>query len=418
MSNILDNQNLNDINQFEKELTELKLITENYQNLLETLKASEAKYRFLAENSADIVWHVDADFRFTYINSADEKIRGYKAEEVVGTKMWDIFSPEGVLKVSESIAEKKQKNLPFNEPSRYEMQAKCKDGSWIWVEVNVNPITDKNGVLLGFNGVSRDITERKKFEEEIQKKNKELKELNNTKDKFFSIIAHDLRSPFQGLLGVSNYIAEEADYLTKEEIKEYAQMLNESLLNQFKFLEDLLSWARIQYGKMKYQPVIINIYEEIQNVKQMFVTASVSKNIKIELNISEDYHVFADRDMFWLLLRNLLSNAIKFTNSGGKIEINSFANEEDIIIEVKDNGIGIEKVNLTKLFQMDSHFTSVGTDNENGTGLGLILCKEIIDKHHCRIWVESDEGKGSSFKFTLPKVDDPQYDIFKTNQVK
>ena len=412
MAGIFNNQNINDINQFEKELSELKSITENYQHLLETLKASESKYRFLTENSADIVWHMDKDFRFTYVSPTDEKIRGFKQDEVVGQKIWDILTPEGSLKLSDTIAERKQKQIQVNQPSRYELQMKCKGGSLIWVEVNVNPIIDVNGDVSGYNGVTRDITERKQFEEEIQKKNYELKELNDTKDKFFSIIAHDLRSPFQGLLGVSNYLVEEAGNLSKEEVKEYAQMLNESLNNQFRFLEDLLSWARIQYGKMKYQPAIVNVFEEVVNVKQMFVTSSTNKNIDLVVNVAREHHVFADRDMLWLLLRNLISNAIKFTNEGGTVELNSSANDEDIIVEVKDNGVGIEKEYLKKLFQMDSHHSTAGTNNESGTGLGLILCKEIIDRHNCTIWVESEVDRGSSFKFTLPKVDNPQYNIF------
>ncbi len=403
MPNIFENQNSNDINQFEKELTELKMITENYQNLLESLKASEAKYRFLTENTTDIVWHLDKDLRFTYVSPADEKVRGYKQEEVIGKTIWDILTPEGSLFVSDKIAEKRKNNIGLNQPVRYEVPVYCKNGNTLWTEVSINPIVDSKGNLIGYNGITRDISEIKKFEEEIQLKNEKLKEINDTKDKFFSIIAHDLRSPFQGLLGISSLLVSEADDLSKDEVKEFAIMLNNSLNNQFRLLEDLLSWARLQAGKMKYEPVSVNVLEEIYSVLQMFKTNLKNKNIELKLNIGEDVIVMADKDMFWLLIRNLLSNAIKFTKPGGNIEINSSMEGDMAVIEVKDDGVGIESEYVGKLFRLDSHYSTEGTNNESGSGLGLILCKDIIDKHSGKIWVESEVGKGSSFMFTLPK---------------
>jgi len=403
MPNAFENQSSNDINQFEKELSELKTITENYQNLLESLKASEAKYRFLTENTTDIAWHLDKDLRFTYVSPADEKIRGYKKEEVIGKTIWDILTPEGALYISDMIAEKRKNVSEFLKPSRYEIPAHCKDGRVMWADVSINPIIDDEGNIIGYNGITRDITEKKKFEEEIQLKNEKLKEINDTKDKFFSIIAHDLRSPFQGLLGISSLLVSEADNLSIDEIKEFAIMLNNSLNNQFRLLEDLLNWARIQAGKMKYEPVSMNVLEEIYSVLQMFKTNLKNKNIELKLNIGEDVIVMADKDMFWLLVRNLLSNAIKFTKPGGHIEINSSIEADMAIIEVKDDGVGIESEYIGKLFKLDSHYSTEGTNNESGSGLGLILCKDIIDKHGGKIWVESELGNGSSFMFTLPK---------------
>jgi PAS domain S-box-containing protein len=403
MDNLLNDKTSGDLNQFENELNELKSITENYHHLLETLKSSEAKYRFLTENSADIVWHLDKNLRFTYVSPADKKIRGYEQEEVIGLSIWDILTPDGKIILEKIFAEKERNNIPKNQPTRYELPLICKNGSSMWCEVNVNPITDEGGEVIGYNGITRDITERKRFEEEIKSKNEKLKELNDNKDKFFSIIAHDLRSPFQGLLGVSNLLITEADNLSKEEIKEFAMLLNNSLNNQFRLLEDLLSWARIQSGKMKFEPITLNALEETYNVLQMFKTNLKSKNIDTKINVGEDVTVFADKDMFYLLLRNLISNAIKFTNPGGLIEINASIEGENVVFEVKDNGIGIEEEDVDKLFKLNSHYSTEGTHNEVGTGLGLVLCKEITDRHKGKIWVESAAGSGSSFMFTLPK---------------
>ncbi len=403
MSSLFNNQNPNDIHQFEKELNELKSLTENYQKLLEMLKESESKYRFLTENSADIVWHLDTDLRFTYVSPADEKLRGYKQEEVIGKTIWEILTPEGVLHVSEKMAELKEKKISRNSSVRYELPLVTKKGTIFWCEVNVNPIIGHDGKLIGYNGVTRDITERKNYEVEIQEKNEKLKELNDSKDKFFSIIAHDLRSPFQGLLGISNLLVSDSDNLSKDEIKEYAIMLNNSLNNQFRLLEDLLSWARIQAGKIKYEPVNICVLEEVYNVTQMFKSNLKNKNISTRINVDENINIFADRDMFWLLIRNLISNAIKFTRPGGWIEINSSVEGDFVLFEIKDNGVGIEEEYIDKLFRLDAHYTSEGTNHESGSGLGLILCKDIIDKHNCKIWVDSKVNEGTSFMFTLPK---------------
>ena len=398
------NQNEHNINQFEREFGELKSISENYQNLLESLKESETKYRFLTENSADIVWHLDKNMRFTYVSPADERVRGYKQEEVLGKHLDEFLTQEGINLAQESLKRRLNKLIPIDQPVRVEIQVKCKNGEYIWTEVNVNPIIGADGKIDGYNGITRDIRERKKFEEEIQRKTNELKESNETKDKFFSIIAHDLRSPFQGLLGVSNLLATEAESLSIAEIKNFALLLNESLTNQFKLLEDLLNWSRIQSGKMKYEPLIVRVREEVENVLQMFQSNAVNKNITINNNVEVDCIVYADRDMYWLLMRNLVSNAIKFTNKGGKIEINSTEDVDYILVEINDNGVGIENHNMKKLFRIDGHFSTEGTDRESGTGLGLILCKEIVERHHCQIWVESEFGKGSSFKFTMPKI--------------
>lgn len=242
----------------------------------------------------------------------------------------------------------------------------------------------------------------KASEEEIKKKNFELNELNISKDKFFSIIAHDLRSPFQGLLGISNYMVEEFETLTKEEFKEMVVSLNEALHSQYKFLDDLLNWSRIQSGRMTIEPIELNVYNEVENVLQLFVSSINNKKIEILVNINRNLNIVADDDMLSLLLRNLLSNAIKFTNVTGTIEITAFKEDEMILIVISDNGVGIAAEDIDKLFRIDIQFTTHGTAKESGNGLGLVLCKEIVEKHGGKIWVESQLNKGTQFFFTLP----------------
>lgn len=257
--------------------------------------------------------------------------------------------------------------------------------------------------ITGYNAIARDITLRKKYEEEIQIKNKELKELNEAKDKFFSIIAHDLRSPYQGLMGVVNILLNEYDTMPRETAKDYLGLLNRSVKAQYNLLEDLLSWSKIQSGKMKCIPRKINLLDGINSAISNLVPNARNKGINVEVNINKYLSVSADPDMFNLLVRNLFSNAIKFTGNNGKIEILTGNLSNEIYVEIKDSGIGIEKENIDKLFRMDVSFSMPGTNSEKGSGLGLLLCKEILDKHNGKIWVESKFGKGSSFKFIFPK---------------
>jgi signal transduction histidine kinase len=242
----------------------------------------------------------------------------------------------------------------------------------------------------------------KASEEEIKRKNDELNELNESKDKFFSIIAHDLRSPFQGLLGISNYLVEEFDSLDKEEFKEMVLSLNEALHTQYKFLDDLLSWSRIQSGRMVIEPELLNLNGELQKVLRLFESNIKNKKINLTININSKQEVLADDDMLSLLFRNLISNAIKFTHSGGTVEITAFKEDGAILIVVSDSGVGIKQENIPKLFRIDVQFSTHGTNKESGNGLGLVLCKEIVEKHGGKIWVESELNRGTQFFFTLP----------------
>ncbi|MFA7420707.1 MAG: HAMP domain-containing sensor histidine kinase [Melioribacteraceae bacterium] len=242
----------------------------------------------------------------------------------------------------------------------------------------------------------------KASEEEIKRKNDELNELNESKDKFFSIIAHDLRSPFQGLLGISNYLVDEFETLNKEDFKEMILSLNEALHTQYKFLDDLLSWSRIQSGRMVIEPAFLNLNNELQKVIRLFESNIKNKKINLSININSKQEVLADDDMLLLLFRNLISNAIKFTHSGGTVEITAFEEDGAVLIVVSDSGVGIKQENIPKLFRIDVQFSTHGTNKESGNGLGLVLCKEIVEKHGGKIWVESEINKGTQFFFTLP----------------
>jgi len=197
-------------------------------------------------------------------------------------------------------------------------------------------------------------------------------------------------------------LVEEFDTLDKEEFKEMVLSLNEALHTQYKFLDDLLSWSRIQSGRMVIEPEFLNLNNELQKVLRLFESNIKNKKINLSININSKQEILADDDMLSLLFRNLISNAIKFTHSGGTVEITAFEEDGVILIVVSDSGVGIKQENIAKLFRIDVQFSTHGTNKESGNGLGLVLCKEIVEKHGGKIWVESEINKGTQFFFTLP----------------
>ncbi|MDA3954464.1 MAG: tetratricopeptide repeat protein [Bacteroidales bacterium] len=253
-----------------------------------------------------------------------------------------------------------------------------------------------NNLLKSKNNQLRETNEKLTISEN------NLKELNATKDKFFSIIAHDLKNPFQSLLGFSEALYNQTEELNKEEINEYSQIIYESSQNLFNLLGNLLEWSKSQLGSMNLLPKKINLFESVDEVLELIELIAQKKNIKIVSLISKEDIAYADKHMISSVIRNLISNALKFTNHGGKIELSSITSENSITISVKDNGKGISEENLKKLFKIDQSYSTKGTENESGTGLGLILCKELITQSNGDISVKSTLGKGSDFQFTLP----------------
>jgi len=236
----------------------------------------------------------------------------------------------------------------------------------------------------------------------IHQQNQELKRLNADKDRFIAILAHDLKNPFNALLGLSEVLFKEISKLSNDEIVEFANHINTSAKNTYNLLEDLLMWAISQSGKLPYNPQQLNITRVCNNIIEDLKLNASNKNITINSSSDNQINLFADLNMLKTILRNLVSNAIKFTHNGGCININVMQNETNTIISVIDNGIGIDSGKLTKLFDISQSQTTTGTADELGTGLGLILCKEFVEKHGGKIWVESEKEKGSTFYFTIP----------------
>ena len=233
-------------------------------------------------------------------------------------------------------------------------------------------------------------------------KTSELNESNASKDKFFSIIAHDLKNPFSSIIGLSEMLIEEIKSSDNQAIKEYSGLINVSAVRTFRLLENLLEWANTQRGKTSFTPVSLNLNELFNEDFGIFLELAKGKNIQLKNSIRDNLTILADKNMLKTILRNLISNAIKFTHKNGKVEVNAIIENQYLKISIIDNGIGMTKEIIEKLFKIDANLSTRGTENEKGTGLGLILCKEFVEKHGGKIWVESEDGKGSIFRFILP----------------
>ena len=247
--------------------------------------------------------------------------------------------------------------------------------------------------------------EKTKRAEELTIAHKELEQLvqlNNDKNLFISILAHDLRSPLGVLLGLSDLLTENIRQFNIDKIEKLVNEINQSAQNTFTLLQDLLKWSRVQSGKIPFEPQNLSFTDIYKDIIKILNPNAVAKNITINYSLADEINVFADVDMLKAVLRNLVSNAIKFTNNGGAININAEVNSGNVTISVSDNGIGIEPESLTKLFDISKIHTTTGTAKEKGTGLGLLLCKEFVEKHGGKIWVESECGKGSIFYFNIP----------------
>jgi signal transduction histidine kinase len=246
-----------------------------------------------------------------------------------------------------------------------------------------------------------DITDRIISEKALKKSEEELRHLNATKDKFFSIIAHDLKSPFNSILGFTEMLKNEARNLDIDSIEKYAGIINSSAQHTFELLENLLDWARMQQGRILFEPKPILFNDIVKSEFESLKETANKKNISLVDGNPENIILKADENMLRIVIRNLISNAIKFTPKQGFIKVTSELHDDYFHISITDSGIGIQPETIGKLFKIETSFTTRGTENEKGTGLGLLLCKEFIEKHGGKIWVESEVGKGSSFNFTL-----------------
>lgn len=248
-----------------------------------------------------------------------------------------------------------------------------------------------------------DITGRKKVEADLDEVVRQLHILNAQKNKFFSIIAHDLKNPFNAIIGYSELLMMEVRQNDYKAVEEFAGIILDSSIRAMDLLGNLMKWAESQTDRIIFNPKRLVLNEVVNEITDMFDQIAIQKDITIKKDIPNEIEVLADKDMLATVIRNLISNAVKFANPGGEITIYTVEEPKTLTLAVKDYGVGIDKQDLEKLFRIDSIFTSLGTKNEKGTGLGLVLCKEFVERHEGKIWAETEKGVGSTFFISLPR---------------
>lgn len=372
---------------------------ERTSQLFADLKSSEMKFRTLVENAFDAIYLMK-NRNYIYVNPSFCELTGYTTDEVISTEFefTKLLTEKG-----RSFIEKRYQARKNGEtlPARYEIEIKTKDGSVKNCEISTVSLGGSGDVLV--MGMIRDITKYKRAEEEIRRKNEQLKISIEEKDRLLSIIAHDLRGPFGAFLGLVEHMADENEELSKEEYRKYAGSIFESASKAYELLEQLLEWSRIKRGVISLETGEVEAGELINDSVTEIQGAANQKEIQIHRKINGELFFKADKKMIQSVLRNLLSNAVKFTPRGGAISLDAVKYENGTIeISVSDNGVGMPENDINKLFSFNSRVSTPGTEGESSTGMGLIICRELVEKHNGKLWVESAKGKGSTFYFTIP----------------
>jgi len=390
----------------DRHLKFLDSIASQVANVIERKRAEnelEKSYSLIAaalESTADGILVVDKIGKITNFNNKfvelwriPDSVMSTKDDEVILSFVLDQLSdPEGFLN--------KVKELYTNEEEISSDIIEFKDGR---IFERYSQSQKFKGKSVGRVWSFRDVTEARKTIRFLYESETRLRDLNATKDKFFSIIAHDLKSPFNSILGFTNILAEQVKQEDFDGVEEYAEIIRHSSQKAMDLLTNLMEWSRSQSGRMDFNPEYIEIGTLINEIYELSNVAALQKSIFLTKELPHHLSAFLDRSMISSVIRNLISNAIKFTHPGGAIVIKAEQLDQYLKVSITDNGVGIAKSDLRKLFTIDENYSVPGTQDERGTGLGLVLCKEFIEKHKGTIRAESEPGKGSRFYFTIPR---------------
>ncbi|PKO95347.1 MAG: hypothetical protein CVU12_10395 [Bacteroidetes bacterium HGW-Bacteroidetes-7] len=357
------------------------------------VEISEAKELYLKifEEFPALIWRSRLDKLCDYFNKTWLEFTGRTFEQEFGNGWTEGLHPDDFDFCVQTYVAAFDKRESF----LMEYRMKNRFGEYRWIRDFGRPFYDLDNSFLGYIGSCYDITE-------IKHNELRLIELIASKDKLFSIIAHDLNSPFNSIVGFSELMIEKANEKNYSSVNEIAKIILDSSCVAMNLLSNLLSWSQMEMGRMPFNPEYFDISTIFIETTTLIQPTAEQKSIQIENKISLKTQVFADRKMVNTVLRNLLSNALKFTEIGGKVVISAVSSKNEVTFTISDNGVGIPKEKIDKLFSIDDNISTLGTSQEVGTGLGLLLCKEFIDKNNGKIRVESNEGTGSSFIFTLP----------------
>ena len=387
-------------------------ITE-YKKIEEELRASVQKYHGLFDNANDFIVTMDLKGNITNANRTLLNYLQTDLKEFLNHNINDFLKSENLA----SVHAFKDKILEGSLKDAFEIEAIGINGEPVTCEVKASLIR-QNNATVGVQILFSDVTRRREATLNLEKYTRDLLELNKTKDKFFSIIAHDLRNPYSSMIGFSEMLLEDLEELSKDEIRESLKMIHNSAKNSFNLLENLLSWSRLETGRMPYNPSRIVLTQAVEEVISLLFSNAYSKKIKINNLVMPGILLYADKNMLNTILNNLIMNAIKFTSRDGEIKIFATSADSDpdsvesfIKISVADTGVGMDSDTLGTLFTSVKPQSQPGTEKEQGTGLGLMLTREMVEKHGGKITAESKPDKGSVFSFHIPAFIPDQRDV-------
>jgi len=376
----------------------------NKQNDLKILKSqyipTSEFYSQIIDSLQDYsILTLDIELKINSWSSGSVTIFGYQPEDILGKNFDIIFTEEDI-----------KNGIPQKEIDKALKEGRavdnrwhiCKDKSTFYAYGLVFPLIGIDGEMLGYVKILLDLTERKKAEDSIKKYVKELEELNTHKESVLAILSHDLRSPLSSIIGTAKYLKDNYEKIKPEALKEMLELLYNSSIDELNMLDYLVEWARIKYASEVFSPTKIELVKYINQVFDTLKEIASVNAINLHHEIEENESVFADGKMLLSILQNIVSNALKHTNPGGKITILAKKSEDKLIIEVKDSGIGMSKEIMKKLFAPQMSSLSQARAENKGAGIGLLLVKGFLERNSGEIWVESIEGQGSSFYFTLP----------------
>ncbi len=397
----------------EKDVSQLMFLGANIQMMAkkkkteDAYKLSENNLRILTQHINDYIWSCDLKGQLTFMNSPAIEALGYNQAQLLKLTIFDFFLEKDRALFSYRFKSRinLEKKGIHTESSEYIVEHIRKDGSVFWAEIHVSPLRNEAGKITGLTGITRDVSQRIIDEKNLKDSERRLREAVAAKDKFLSIIAHDLKSPFSALVGLTEVLLEKHLKMDPDKREEIIRSIYQSSLRTYNLLENLLDWSRMQTGRKMFKPEEVHLKKLALDIFDLFAEMIKRKNIEFKIIEEKQSNVFADVDMIGTVLRNLLSNSLKYTPNGGKITLQmEDQHPEHVRVIFSDTGLGIEPADLKKLFRIDGNFSTPGIENEKGTGLGLILCKEFIEKNGGKLEVESQLNRGTTFSFCLRKI--------------
>ncbi len=380
---------------------ELRMQAEHLENVNRELE----KLSLVASKTSNVVLITDATGEIEWVNEGfrekyEMELEAFKA--LYGSNLRKISSYHAIDEALDSITQNRKSIV-------YVSEFTDKNGVKTWSQTNLTPIFDQDDEITNLVLIDSDITVLKNAEAQIREQNAEitaksdeLSRLIAARNKLLSIIGHDLKNPLNSIIGFSDLLVREEASLDKDKVKQYIEIIFNSSLSAQQLLDNLLNWARTQTGKMNVEPTVVNLRDLVENVLPLQMGAASAKNVQLINKIDEKVNLFADRNMISTIIRNLASNAIKYSMEGGQVLFSGKAAGDEVIFKITDRGVGMDQETVQHLFKLDKMKSKPGTAGEDGTGLGLIICKEFVEKNDGKIEVTSKPGKGSTFTIYLP----------------